>query len=321
MTEKPRIVFFGTPDFAVPSLKALVSNGYRVVAVVTSPDKPAGRGLKERASAVKECALGYSLPVLQPINLKDPDFYNQLNALQPDLQIIIAFRMLPRQIWSLPPMGTFNLHASLLPRYRGAAPIQRAVMNGEQTTGLTTFFLNDQIDTGKIILSAETEIGPDETAGELYDRLKIMGADLVLKTVGQIVAGTAIEKDQALIEPNQESLPKAPKIFREDCRIDWNQPVVKVVNIIRGLSPYPGAFTVLTTVNGESTDMKIFKAKPVAIPVEPRPGFIGIFEEKAIVAATLDGWIQIFTLQIPGRKVMDYQEFLRGYAHTLPKLL
>lgn len=321
MTETPRIVFFGTPDFAVPSLKALVSNGYRVVAVVTSPDKPAGRGLKERASAVKECALGYGLAVLQPINLKDPDFLNQLNALQPDLQIIIAFRMLPRQIWSLPPMGTFNLHASLLPRYRGAAPIQRAVMNGEHKTGLTTFFLNDQIDTGKTILSAETEIGPDETAGELYDRLKIMGADLVLKTVGQIVAGTAVETDQALIEPNQESLPKAPKIFREDCRIDWNKPVVKVVNIIRGLSPYPGAFTVLSTVYGETSDLKIFKAKPVSIPFEPRPGFVGIYAEKAIVAATLDGWIQIFTLQIPGRKVMDYQEFLRGYAHTLPKLL
>lgn len=321
MTEKPRIVFFGTPDFAVPSLEALISNGYRVVAVVTSPDKPAGRGLKERASAVKECAVSFGLPVLQPINLKDPDFYNQLNVLQPDLQIIIAFRMLPRQIWSLPPMGTFNLHASLLPRYRGAAPIQRAVMNGEQTTGLTTFFLNDQIDTGKIILSAETEIGPDETAGELYDRLKIMGAELVLKTVGQIIDGTAVETDQALFEPNQEFLPKAPKIFREDCRIDWNQPVVKVINLIRGLSPYPGAFTVVTTVNGESTDMKVFKAKPVSIPVEPRPGLIGVYEERAIVAATLDGWIQIFTLQIPGRKVMDYQEFLRGYAHTLPKLL
>lgn len=320
MTEKPRIVFFGTPDFAVPSLKALVSNGYRVVAVVTSPDKPAGRGLKERASAVKECAVSFGLPVLQPINLKDPDFFNQLNALQPDLQIIIAFRMLPRQIWALPPMGTFNLHASLLPRYRGAAPIQRAVMNGEKKTGLTTFFLNDQIDTGKIILSADTEIGPDETAGELYDRLKIMGADLVLKTVRQIVAGTAVETDQAIIEPNQEFLPKAPKIFRDDCRIDWNQPVVKVINLIRGLSPYPGAFTVLATENGVSTDMKIFKAMPVSIPVEPRPGFVGVYEEKAIVAATLDGWIQIFTLQIPGRKVMDYQEFLRGYAHTLHKL-
>jgi methionyl-tRNA formyltransferase len=217
-------------------------------------------------------------------------------------------------------MGTFNLHASLLPRYRGAAPIQRAVMNGEQKTGLTTFFLNDQIDTGKIILSAETDIGTDETAGELHDRLKIMGARLVLETVGQIFSGTAVETEQALLEPNPELLPKAPKIFREDCRIQWNHSVFQVINLVRGLSPYPGAFTVITLINGESTDLKIFRAKPVSIPVELQSGFIGVYEEKAIVAAASDGWIQIFTLQIPGRKVMDHQEFLRGYAHTLPKL-
>src|SRR5450755_1714579 len=243
MNSYPRIVFLGTPDFAVASLHTLLENGFPVVAVVTAPDKPAGRGLQLTKSAIKRYAVQKDIPVLQPLKLKDPEFLEQLKSFQADVQVVVAFRMLPEIIWAMPALGTINLHGSLLPQYRGAAPINRAVMNGESKTGVTTFRLQQEIDTGNILLMEEISIGPDETAGELHDRMKEIGAALVVKTIRGLMDGTLREKPQEALDPSV--LKTAPKIFPADCEIDWSHSISQIHNQIRGLSPFPGAFTSL----------------------------------------------------------------------------
>ena len=317
MEKFPRIIFFGTPGFAVASLDLLVKRGFSVVAVVTAPDKPSGRGLKERASPVKIYALSNGIPVLQPTNMKDPVFCEQLSAFKPDLQIVIAFRMMPKQVWAMPPLGTFNLHASLLPQYRGAAPINRAVMNGETETGVTTFFLNEQIDTGKIIFSEKIKIAPDETAGELHDRLMQTGAELVIKTVEQIAMGNAGEICQESLIVDPAALKTAPKIFKEDCRIDWNQDVVSIHNFIRGLSPHPGAFTILKMADGENHILKIFRVIPEISNKNYLPGKIYSDGKSFLNIGAKNGIIHITELQLSGRKVMNSGDFLRGFGKII----
>lgn len=315
MVQNPRIVFFGTPEFAVASLKLLVSKGFNVAAVVTAPDKPAGRGLKFKSSPVKEFAESANIPVLQPVNLKDPGFAAELSGVKPDLQIVIAFRMLPRQVWSIPPYGTFNLHASLLPDYRGAAPINRAIMNGEAETGITTFFINDQIDTGKIILARKIAIGHEETAGELHDRLMVEGAELVVETVEGIRMGSVTETDQKTLLNDTKTLKPAPKIFKEDCRIDWNRNAGEVFDFIRGLCPFPGAFTTFTGFDGNIYDLKILRASSEIISHQCLPGTIVKAEKTNLRIAVRDGWLHILELQLQGRKVMKTSDFINGYGY------
>lgn len=315
-----RIVFFGTSDFAVPSLKRLILGNYGVVAVVTAPDRPSGRGLKVTPSPVKRCASEYNLPVLQPANLKDPAFLAELAAFKPDLQVIIAFRMLPRQVWSLPPLGSFNLHASLLPQYRGAAPIHRAVMNGETVTGLTTFFLNDQIDTGRIILSEKVEIGPFENTGELHDRLMIRGAALVEATILLITSGCYHETEQEQLMSPGLKLKTAPKLFREECRIDWTHTVQGVFNFIRGLSPHPGAYTFIGNDTVRPLQIKVLKALPEPGITGMPPGTIFRNGSHQLLAACSDGVLAILLLQPEGKKVMSDLEFLRGYRQLVPEI-
>lgn len=314
MKKSPRIIFFGTPDFAVASLDLLITNGFLVVAVVTSPDKPAGRGLKYLASPVKIFAELKGIPVLQPLNMKDTAFLDELSRFRPDLQIVIAFRMMPKQVWALPPMGTFNLHASMLPQYRGAAPINRAVMNGEQETGLTTFFLNEQIDTGKIILAEKITIGPMETAGELHDRMMHAGALLVVQTVMRIASGEADQVAQELLITDPAALKPAPKIFKEDCRIDWNQEVEVIHNFIRGLSPHPGAFMELKMPDGTSQVLKIFRALPEQKNHGVIPGTFCTDGKTTLKIAAKNGYITLIELQLAGRKVMQSADFLRGFG-------
>lgn len=318
MKNSPRIVFFGTPDFAVASLKALLESGYPVVAVVTAPDKPSGRGLKPGMSAVKKFALLNKLPLLQPVNLKHESFLAELEAFHPDLQIVIAFRMLPREVWSLPPLGTFNLHASLLPQYRGAAPIHHAIINGEQKTGVTTFFINEEIDAGKILAFRETTIGENETTGELHDRLMISGAELVIATTEMIDTGNFSPVSQANLLPAETEIKKAPKITRSDCIIDCSQPVRKIHDFIRGMSPYPGANIQFRGADGNHYDVKILrtaKASPVFYPVS---GIITRKGNSDLFLRGNDGLLRVLELQLSGRKVMDFREFLRGYAHIIP---
>lgn len=312
MVKDPRIIFYGTPDFAVPSLHALINEGYSVVAVVTAPDRPSGRGLKIIPSPVHQAASGLGIPVFQPVNLKDPVFLNQIERFRPDLQIVIAFRMLPRVVWTLPAMGTFNLHASLLPQYRGAAPINHAVMNGETMTGLTTFFLNDQIDCGKIILSQPVEIGLAESAGDVHDRMKELGAGLVVETVRKICSGEVKEVDQIGLVSDLQLLKPAPKIFRDDCLIDWNQDVLRVYNKIRGLSPSPGAFTVLPLADGSNIPLKILKARLEPSVGDFSPGSFSTDGKTFLMFASSNGLIIAETVQAPGRKAMNIVDFLRG---------
>ncbi|MEI6434981.1 MAG: methionyl-tRNA formyltransferase [Bacteroidota bacterium] len=320
MIENPQIIFFGTPDFAVASLKALVTAGLNVVAVVTAVDKPAGRGLKPKPSPVKEYAETVKIPILQPANLKDPGFLAELSSFHPDLQIVIAFRMLPRQVWELPRMGTFNLHASLLPQYRGAAPINRAVMNGETETGITTFFLNEHIDAGKIILSRIFPIGAEETAGILHDRLMVAGARLVVETVDLIRSGSVSETSQESSATDLQKLKTAPKIFKEDCRIDWSRNGGSVFNFIRGLSPYPGAFTSFTGKDCINYDIKILKAAPVFCSHNFKPGSFFKSEKTQLIVTTPDGWLRILELQLQGRKVMSTGDFMRGYGYLFSEM-
>jgi methionyl-tRNA formyltransferase len=314
MIQNPRIVFFGTPEFAVTSLKSLVAKGFNVVAVVTAPDKPAGRGLKLKSSPVCEFAKTVNIPVLQPLYMKAAGFLAELSSFSPDLQIVIAFRMLPGVVWALPAYGTFNLHASLLPDYRGAAPINRAIMNGEKETGLTTFFINDQIDTGKIILSRRFPIGDTETAGELHDRLMVEGAGLVVETVERIRLGTVKEVDQKTLFPESLTLKTAPKIFKDDCRIDWDQPVEAVFNLIRGLCPHPGAFTSFTGSDRNIHDLKILVAIPEKFEHDLKPGTFIKKEKVQLMIAVCDGWLNVQELQLQGRKVMKTADFMRGYG-------
>ena len=306
-----KILFSGTPDFAVESLKILVENGYNICGVITAPDKPAGRGMQMQQSAVKKYALSKGLYILQPEKLKDAVFLSEVASLKADLHIVVAFRMMPEQLWSMPRLGTLNLHASLLPQYRGAAPINRAIMNGETTTGVTTFFLKHEIDTGDIILSDKVDIGPTETAGELHDRLMHIGAALVLKTVQQIEKGNLSTTPQKSIT---SELKHAPKIFKNDCIINWSDKTSTVFNQIRGLSPYPGAFTMLEDKNGKTLTLKIYSALLLESKELSEAGKIISDNKSFLNIATSDGIISIKELQIEGKKRMSVEDFLRGFS-------
>ncbi len=298
-----KIVFMGTPDFAVASLDALVQANFDIVAVVTAPDKPAGRGQKINESAVKKYAVEKGIPVLQPERLKNPEFLEVLKSYQADLQVVVAFRMLPEVVWNMPAKGTINLHGSLLPQYRGAAPINHAIINGEKESGVTTFFLTHEIDTGDIIQSASTAISDHETAGELHDKLMHIGANLLVKTVAAIEKGDYTEQPQ----PQSDVLKHAPKIFKDDCKINWNNSSLQVYNLIRGLSPYPTAFTFLN-----DKTLKIFKAELE----DKEPGIVAggfLTDGKTYLKfATKDGFIKLLDIQYEGKKRMLIEDFLRG---------
>jgi methionyl-tRNA formyltransferase len=308
-----RIVFMGTPEFAVESLKALVENGYQVVGVITAPDKPAGRGLKVTETAVKQYAVHQGIPVLQPEKLKNTEFLEQLAGLKPDLQVIVAFRMLPEVVWNLPPLGTFNLHASLLPQYRGAAPLNWAIINGETETGLTTFLLDQEIDTGKILLQEKESIAPDDTVGDLHDRMMAKGARLVMKTVDALAEGNVQPVRQDDVHIPSPILKPAPKLTRETMRINWMQSCEKIRNLIRGLSPYPVAWTILKNKEtGQETEMKVYFAEKELVNHEKIPGTILSDGKKYIKVACADGWVSLTDLQLAGKKRMRVEEFLRG---------
>lgn len=311
--ENLRIVFMGTPDFAVESLRVLVENKYNVVGVITMPDKPAGRGHKIQYSAVKKYALEQNLTLLQPEKLKDEAFIEDLRALKADLQIVVAFRMLPEVVWDMPPMGTFNLHGSLLPMYRGAAPINWAIMNGDKETGVTTFFLTHEIDTGKIILQEKTPISESDNVGVIYERLMMIGGQLVKKTVDLIIEGKIEAIDQSQFYKDEVELRHAPKIFKETCRIDWNKSVKEVHNHIRGLSPYPSAWTELRTTNGETIPVKIYATNPLDTKIDKAAGTLLTDNKKQLAIACSDGIIAIEQLQLPGKKAMGIEDLLRGY--------
>lgn len=301
-----RIVFMGTPQFAVASLDALIQAGCNIVGVVTAPDKPAGRGQKISESAVKQCAVAHGLKVLQPEKLKNPDFLAELKALKADLQVVVAFRMLPEVVWNMPPKGTINLHASLLPQYRGAAPINWVIINGEAESGVTTFFLKHEIDTGDILFTEKVTLSGHETAGELHDRLMNKGAGLLVKTVKGIESGRYNEHPQEQLAGGIE-LRHAPKIFKDDCLIDWNQPVQAIYNKIRGLSPVPTAYTLLN-----EKSFKIFKAAfEIAEPGISPGGFLTDGKTYLKFAAK-DGYINVIDVQMEGKKQMGIQDFLRG---------
>ncbi len=310
-----RIIFMGTPGFAVESLKALVSNGYNVVAVITAPDKPAGRGQKLSQSAVKQYAETVGLTVLQPEKLKNQEFLDQLKTLKADLQIVVAFRMLPEMVWDMPPLGTFNLHASLLPQYRGAAPLNWAIINGETETGVTTFLLSHEIDTGRILFKEKTPIGVDETVGDLHDRLMMTGADLVLKTVDALARGDVAPISQDDLVQQGVEMKHAPKLFRDNLHIDWTKPVSEVRNLIRGLSPYPGAWsTLVNKETGNTYELKIFYAG-IADRADATPGILISDGKNYLQVACGIGWLQIEDLQLSGKKRMKADEFLRGFQN------
>jgi methionyl-tRNA formyltransferase len=317
-TGKPRIVFMGTPEFAVASLNAILRAGYPVVGVITMPDRPAGRGLQLTESAVKKYAREKGLTILQPEKLKNPAFLAELRALQADLQIVVAFRMLPELVWNMPTMGTVNLHGSLLPQYRGAAPINWAVINGEKETGVTTFKLQHDIDTGNILMQERFPIGDSETAGEVHDRMKEIGAALLVRTIDGLTAGTLVEQPQSEMvgQPStfgSESAPAgvlkhAPKIFTETCRIDWNEPVEKIYNLIRGLSPFPAAFTEM-----DGKMLKIYRSEKEQAPPSAAPGEYLTDKKTFLKFAARDGYIRVTELQLEGKKKMKTEDFLRGY--------
>ena len=312
--KKTRIVYMGTPEFAVAPLDALIQNGYNVVGVVTVADKPSGRGLKVNESAVKKYAVEHGIPVLQPLKLKDPEFLEQLAAWKADLFVVVAFRMLPEAVWTMPPLGTFNLHAALLPQYRGAAPINWAVINGERMSGVTTFMIDKDIDTGGIMLRQECRIGPDETAGDLHDKLMPIGADLVVQTVEGIIQHNIETRVQRSFIQGSEVLKPAPKLTRELCHIDWNAPTAQVYNLIRGLSPYPTAYTELVRDGGQPVQLKIFGAEPVSADVPAAaPGTVLSDGKSYLWIKTADGAIALKDIQLAGKKRMDISAFLLGF--------
>lgn len=312
-----RIVFMGTPGFAVASLKALVENNYNVVGVVTAPDKPAGRGKKLTESAVKKYAAEKGMKILQPQKMKDPAFLNELKSLEADLQVVVAFRMLPEAVWNMPRLGTFNLHGSLLPQYRGAAPLNWAIINGETKTGVTTFLLDHQIDTGKILFQRETEIGENDTVGDIHDRLMETGAGLVIKTVDALAEGKVQPVPQTELV-QEETIKKAPKIFKEDCKIDWTKDVQTVRNLIRGLSPHPAAWANLVhKKSGRTVPCKVFFAQPVISEEVAPPGTIDSDDETYLNVACSDGWLEITDFQLSGKKRLKASDFLRGFRQVL----
>jgi len=311
-----RIIFMGTPLFAVESLKALVENRYNVAGVITMPDKPAGRGYKFQSSAVKQYALQQGLKVLQPEKLKDETFLHELQQLQADVQVVVAFRMLPEVVWAMPPKGTFNLHASLLPQYRGAAPINWAIINGEKETGVTTFFLSHEIDTGKIIFREKTTILATDNAETLHDRLMVVGAQLVLKTVDAIADNKAQPIPQQELLVNVTELKPAPKIFKEICRVNWGKTAVEVYNFIRGLSPYPTAWTELFESSGEDPlRFKLFAGELMAGDTANVASGTIVTDNKTFLDVVVrDGFIRITDIQLSGKKRMETVNFLRGYT-------
>ena len=300
----------GTPEFAVPSLERLLNAGYEIAAVVTAPDKPAGRGMQLNESAVKKFAVSKGLKILQPEKLKDPQFLHQLKHLNADLQVVVAFRMLPEVVWNMPPMGTINLHGSLLPQYRGAAPINWAIINGEKETGVTTFKLQHEIDTGNILLQKKIAIADNENAGQLHDKMMKIGAEVLLETVNELTKGKLKETRQTDIEGRNLQLRHAPKIFSETCEIDWQKGVDEVYNLIRGLSPYPAAFTFLN-----NKKLKIFSADKEVKSVEEQPGTLLTDNKYFLKFACDNGYISVNELQLEGKKKMQIEDFLRGWRN------
>lgn len=301
----------GTPDFAVATLKNIIENDYEVVGVITAPDKPAGRGRKLQESAVKKYAIANNLNILQPTNLKDPSFLEELKALNANLNVVVAFRMLPKAVWNMPKHGTFNLHASLLPDYRGAAPINWAIINGETKTGATTFFIDEKIDTGAVILQEETTIAPDDTAGVLHDKLMNTGAHLVVETLKKIADGTATTK----IQPDSTDLKTAYKLDKENTKINWNAKTEDIYNLIRGLSPYPSAWSFLENREENPINIKIYGAEMEIILHNEQPGAITA-DKKEVKVATKDGYILLKEIQLPGKRKMAIKDILNGYEFT-----
>jgi len=314
--EQPRIVFMGTPAFAVPCLDALLVAGFNIAGVVTAPDKMSGRGRKIRFSPVKEYALSKGLTLLQPEKLKDPVFIEQLRSLKAGLQVVVAFRMLPEVVWNMPPLGTFNLHASLLPQYRGAAPINHAIIQGEKITGLTTFFLDKDIDTGRIIHQVKLTIEPDEDFGHLHDRMMLEGAKLVVKTVDDIIHKRVKTIPQNELIAEQKILNQAPKLYKNDCRINWQDNVDRIFNFIRGLSPYPGAFCFLKLRNGEKLILKIFRSEKELCHQHEPAGTFKTDGNRYLKVSAGDGYIHLTELQLQGKKRMNVENFLNGFDLT-----
>ncbi|MCQ2301894.1 MAG: methionyl-tRNA formyltransferase [Bacteroidales bacterium] len=309
--EKLRIVYFGTPEFAASQLEAILAAGYDVAAVVTMPDKPAGRGKKIQFSDVKKTALEHQLPLLQPEKLKNPEFLEELASFNANLFIVVAFRMLPAVVWQMPKYGTFNLHASLLPQYRGAAPINYAIINGETETGLTTFFLNEEIDKGAVIMRETVGIRPNETAGELHDELMVLGNKVVVETIRKIESGTVPTQTQEELAAGTE-LHDAPKIFKDFCYIDWSKTLIDIYNHIRGLSPYPAAHALLASDKDEVLEMKVYASEMEPCrPAEP-VGSIVTDNKKYLKVAIADGYLHLTTVQQAGKKSMSIEDFLRG---------
>lgn len=311
MKDKTRIAYFGTPEFAASQLEAILKAGYEVAVVVTMPDKPAGRGRKIQYSDVKKTALEHNLPLLQPEKLKSPEFLEQLASYRANLFIVVAFRMLPAVVWQMPELGTFNLHASLLPQYRGAAPINFAIINGETETGLTTFFLNEEIDKGEVIMREKVAIRPDETAGELHDELMLLGNKVVVETIKSIEKGAIEPKAQDELTESQPLKP-APKITKEFCNVDWSRDCQTIFNHIRGLSPYPAAHTQLVSENGEQIDLKIFGSEMEVGPTPVGTGRVVTDNKRFLKIATNDGFIHLTQVQQAGKKAMPIADFLRG---------
>ena len=308
-----RIVFMGTPDFAVGSLRALVEGGYNVVAVVTMPDKPVGRHQSELSqSAVKQYAVAHNIPVLQPEKLKDPDFLEELRSYRADLQVIVAFRMLPEAVWDMPPHGTFNLHASLLPQYRGAAPINWSIINGDTETGVTTFLLDHEIDTGRIIHQARTPISEEDNVETIHDRLRDIGAGVVTQTVDDIIAGNIRPIDQDTLTADTE-IRHAPKIFKDTCRLAFDLPVKRAFDFVRGMSPYPAAWTELVEENGKRTMLKLYATTREETTVAEAPGTVLTDGKTYFKIAFPDGYLALTQLQLAGKKRMTVTDFLRGY--------
>lgn len=309
-----KIVYFGTPEIAASQLEAILSAGYEVVAVVTTPDRPAGRGKQMHSSEVKECAMKHGLPVLQPEKLKDEAFVEQLRSYNADLFVVVAFRMLPEVIWSMPPKGTINLHASLLPQYRGAAPINHAIINGETETGLTTFILDKEIDTGAMIMQEKVAIGENMNAGELHDALMHLGNEVIVKTIKMIEEGKVKAQSQnSVIEKENLTLKHAPKIFKEDCYIDWNKSGREIYNFVRGLSPYPAAHAKIQNPEGEILDLKIYATEMAPKTNENDSDFSLKTDQKTFLEVVLkDSCIKILEIQQAGKKAMQIAEFLRG---------
>lgn len=308
-----KIVFMGTPDFAVESLNALVEGGYNVVGVVTMPDKPMGRHQTELSQcAVKKYAVEHNLPVLQPEKLRDEEFLSALKAWDADLQIVVAFRMLPEVVWNMPPQGTFNLHAALLPQYRGAAPINWSIINGDTETGITTFFLDHDIDTGKVIQRVPVPILDTDNVEDVHDKLMVLGARLVTETVDNIIAGTITPIPQSELTTD-EPLRPAPKIFKETCRIDWNQSTKKVYDFVRGLSPYPAAWTELVSEDGKHQVLKVYGATKEFATVSEAVGTVILEGKSTMKVALTDGYLHLTTIQLAGKKRMATEDFLRGF--------